>query len=92
MVIFKGFRGLLEEFWGQKAESIEQNGIFSAQCLVISVSFRNYVPTQCYIRRDVVPDASRRSVKYVPTHLQVHPNAISSTCERSFKYFFVKFK
>ena len=95
--IFKGFRGLLEHFWVQKTESIEQNGLFSAQCLVISVffslfaneirgTFRNYVPTQCQIRPDVVPDTSRRSIKYIPTYSQVHPNAYSSTCERYFKY------
>ena len=95
--IFKGFRGLLEHFWVQKTESIEQKGLFSAQCLVISVffslfaneirgTFRNYVPTQCQIRPDVVPDTSRRSIKYIPTYSQVHPNAYSSTCERYFKY------
>ena len=76
--IFKGFRGLLEHFWVQKTESIEQKCLFSAQCLVISVffslfaneirgTFRNYVPTQCQIRPDVVPDTSRRSIKYIPT-------------------------
>ena len=95
--IFKGFRGLLEHFGGQKTESIEQNGILSAQCLVISAFFSlfanekrgtfeitsrriaRYVLMECQIRPDVVPDTSRRSIKYIPTYFQVHPNASSTT-------------
>ena len=101
---FQGFRGFLEQFWGQKTESIEQNGAFSAQCFVISVFFSlfandkrgtfqitsrrsiRYVPTQCQIRPDAVPDTSRRIVGIVLTRNQVHPDVSPSTSQSILNY------
>ncbi|HBF06289.1 MAG TPA: hypothetical protein DDW28_09465 [Prevotella sp.] len=57
MTIFKGFSGI---FWGG-TESIEQNGLFSAQCSVISFFFSLFVNE----KKELFEITSRRNVRYV---------------------------